>query len=156
MNERRDIESTIIASLLKKPELVEKLRVKPYMFSYEDFRVFMIYIFENGKVDHNEIFLETTKNRNFLDFDTIQKLYNSDFIGYGVFERYQQYLLELFQISEANEVINEFKLLPSIKTFETMLTELNEVSMISTSDETSTKQIVDEFVLELYSDEPKK
>lgn len=39
MNERRDIESTIIASLLKKPELVEKLRVKPYMFSYEDFRV---------------------------------------------------------------------------------------------------------------------
>ena len=36
-----------------------------------------------------------------------------------------------------------------------MLTELNEVSMISTSDETSTKQIVDEFVLELYSDEPK-
>ena len=37
-----------------------------------------------------------------------------------------------------------------------MLTELNEVSMISTSDETSTKQIVDEFVLELYSDEPKK
>lgn len=156
MNERRDIESTIIASLLKKPELVEKLRVKPYMFSYEDFRVFMIYIFENGKVDHNEIFLETIKNRNFLDFDTIQKLYNSDFIGYGVFERYQQYLLELFQISEANEVINEFKLSPSIKTFETMLTELNEVSMISTSDETSTKQIVDEFVLELYSDESKK
>lgn len=126
------------------------------MFSYGDFRVFMKYIFENGKVDHNEIFLETTKNRNFLDFDTIQKLYNSDFIGYGVFERYQQYLLELFQISEANEVINEFKLSPSIKTFETMLTELNEVSMISTSDETSTKQIVDEFVLELYSDEPKK
>lgn len=156
MNERRDIESTIIASLLKKPELVEKIRVKPYMFSYGDFRVFMKYIFENGKVDHNEIFLETTKNRNFLDFDTIQKLYNSDFIGYGVFERYQQYLLELFQISEANEVINEFKLSPSIKTFETMLTELNGVSMISTSDETSTKQIVDEFVLELYSDEPKK
>lgn len=46
MNERRDIESTIIASLLKKPELVEKLRVKPYMFSYEDFRVFMIYIWK--------------------------------------------------------------------------------------------------------------
>ena len=38
MNERRDIESTIIASLLKKPELVENY-VKPYMFSYEDFRV---------------------------------------------------------------------------------------------------------------------
>ena len=156
MNERRDIESTIIASLLKKPELIEKLRVRPYMFYYDDFRVFMEYVFEVGKVDHQEIFLETSKNKNFLDFDTIQKLYNSDFIGYGIFERYQQNLLEAYQISQANEVINEFNQSQSIKSFETMLTDLNEVSMISTTDETSTKKIVDEFVEELYSDEPKK
>lgn len=156
MNERRDIESTIIASLLKKPELIEKLRVRPYMFYYDDFRVFMEYVFEVGKVDHQEIFLETSKNKNFLDFDTIQKLYNSDFIGYGIFERYQQNLLEAYQISQANEVINEFNQTQSINSFETMLTDLNEVSMISATDETSTKKIVDEFVEELYSDEPKK
>ena len=156
MNERRDTESTIIASLLKKPELIEKLRVKPYMFYYDDFRVFMEYVFEVGKVDHQEIFLETSKNKNFLDFDTIQKLYNSDFIGYGIFERYQQNLLEAYQVSQANEVINEFNQSQSIKSFETMLTDLNEVSMISATDETSTKKIVDEFVEELYSDEPKK
>lgn len=156
MNERRDIESTIISSLLKKPELIEKLRVRPYMFYYDDFRVFMEYVFEVGKVDHQEIFLETSKNKNFLDFDTIQKLYNSDFIGYGIFERYQQNLLEAYQVSQANEVINEFNQSQSIKSFETMLTDLNEVSMISATDETSTKKIVDEFVEELYSDEPKK
>ena len=156
MNERRDTESTIIASLLKKPELIEKLRVRPYMFYYDDFRVFMEYVFEVGKVDHQEIFLETSKNKNFLDFDTIQKLYNSDFIGYGIFERYQQNLLEAYQVSQANEVINEFNQSQSIKSFETMLTDLNEVSMISATDETSTKKIVDEFVEELYSDEPKK
>ncbi|PTK55229.1 damage-inducible protein [Staphylococcus haemolyticus] len=156
MNERRDTESTIIASLLKKPELIEKLRVKPYMFYYDDFRVFMEYVFEVGKVDHQEIFLETSKNKNFLDFDTIQNLYNSDFIGYGIFERYQQSLLEAYQVSQANEVINEFNQSQSIKSFETMLTDLNEVSMISATDETSTKKIVDEFVEELYSDEPKK
>ncbi|WP_368863396.1 DnaB helicase C-terminal domain-containing protein [Staphylococcus hominis] len=156
MNERRDTESTIIASLLKKPELIEKLRVKPYMFYYDDFRVFMEYVFEVGKVDHQEIFLETSKNKNFLDFDIIQKLYNSDFIGYGIFERYQQNLLEAYQVSQANEVINEFNQSQSIKSFETMLTDLNEVSMISATDETSTKKIVDEFVEELYSDEPKK
>ncbi|WP_049414088.1 DnaB helicase C-terminal domain-containing protein [Staphylococcus hominis] len=156
MNERRDIESTIISSLLKKPELIEKLRVRPYMFYYDDFRVFMEYVFEVGKVDHQEIFLETSKNKNFLDFDTIQKLYNSDFIGYGIFERYQQNLLEAYQVSQANEVINEFNQSQSIKSFETMLTDLNEVSMISATDETSTKKIVDDFVEELYSDEPKK
>ncbi|MCE4992994.1 DnaB helicase C-terminal domain-containing protein [Staphylococcus haemolyticus] len=156
MNERRNIESTIIASLLKKPELIEKLRVRPYMFYYDDFRVFMEYVFEVGKVDHQEIFLETSKNKNFLDFDTIQKLYNSDFIGYGIFERYQQNLLEAYQVFQANEVINEFNQSQSIKSFETMLTDLNEVSMISATGETSTKKIVDEFVEELYSDEPKK
>lgn len=156
MNERRDIESTIISSLLKKPELIEKLRVRPYMFYYDDFRVFMEYVFEVGKVDHQEIFLETSKNKNFLDFDTIQKLYNSDFIGYGIFERYQQNLLETYQISQANEVINEFNQSPNMQSFEVMLTDLNQVSLISATDETSTKQIVDEFVEELYSDEPKK
>lgn len=156
MNERRDVESTIISSLLKKPELIEKLRVRPYMFYYHDFRVFMEYVFEVGKVDHQEIFLETSKNKNFLNFDTIQKLYNSDFIGYGIFERYQQNLLEAYQISQANEVINEFNQSPNMQSFEVMLTDLNQVSLISATDETSTKQIVDEFVEELYSDEPKK
>lgn len=156
MNERRNIESTIISSLLKKPELIEKLRVRPYMFYYDDFRVFMEYVFEVGKVDHQEIFLETSKNKNFLNFDTIQKLYNSDFIGYGIFERYQQNLLEAYQISQANEVINEFNQSPNMQSFEVMLTDLNQVSLISATDETSTKQIVDEFVEELYSDEPKK
>lgn len=156
MNERRNVESTIISSLLKKPELIEKLRVKPYMFYYDDFRTFMEYVFEVGKVDHQEIFLETSKNKNFLDFDTIQKLYNSDFIGYGIFERYQQNLLEAYQISQANEVINEFNQSPNMQSFEAMLTDLNQVSLISATDETSTKQIVDEFVEELYSDEPKK
>lgn len=156
MNERRDVESTIISSLLKKPELIEKLRVRPYMFYYDDFRVFMEYVFEVGKVDHQEIFLETSKNKNFLNFDTIQKLYNSDFIGYGIFERYQQNLLETYQISQANEVINEFNQSPNMQSFEVMLTDLNQVSLISATDETSTKQIVDEFVEELYSDEPKK
>lgn len=156
MNERRDVESTIISSLLKKPELIEKLRVRPYMFYYDDFRVFMEYVFEVGKVDHQEIFLETSKNKNFLNFDTIQKLYNSDFIGYGIFERYQQNLLEAYQISQANEVINEFNQSPNMQSFEVMLTDLNQVSLISATDETSTKQIVDEFVEELYSDEPKK
>lgn len=156
MNERRSIESTIISSLLKKPELIENLRVRPYMFYYDDFRVFMEYVFEVGKVDHQDIYLETTKNKAFLNFDTIQKLYNTDFIGYGIFERYQQNLLEAYQLSQANDVINEFNQSPSMRSFEEMLNELNEVSMISADDETNTKQIVDEFITELYSDEPKQ
>ena len=65
-------------------------------------------------------------------------------------------LLEIYQISQANEVINEFNQSPNMQSFEAMVTDLNQVSLISATDETSTKQIVDEFVEELYSDEPKK
>ncbi|MDU0443775.1 DnaB helicase C-terminal domain-containing protein [Staphylococcus haemolyticus] len=155
MNERREIEQTIIASLLKKPDLVEKLRIKPEMFYNEDLKTFIDYVFEVGKVDHQDIYLKTTEDKEFLNFETIERLYNSEFIGYGIFERYQQRLLELYQISQAYEVINDFNQQPTIQNFESMLNGLNDVSMISANDESNTKAIIDDFVEELYSDEPK-
>lgn len=155
MNERREIEQTIIASLLKKPDLIEKLRIKPEMFYNQDLKTFIDYVFEVGKVDHQDIYLKTTEDKDFLNFETIERLYNSEFIGYGIFERYQQRLLELYQISQAYEVINDFNQQPTIQNFESMLNGLNDVSMISANDESSTKAIIDDFVEELYSDEPK-
>ncbi|EKS23800.1 DnaB helicase C-terminal domain-containing protein [Staphylococcus lugdunensis] len=156
MNERYEIESTIIASLLKKPELLEKLRVKSEMFKNEKLRGFIDYVLEIGKVDHNEIYLKTTKDKEFLDFQTIQYLYNSDFIGYGLFERYQQDLLNLYQIDKTQEVLSEFNTNPNINNFEEMLNKLQKVSLISATDESGTKQIVDNFIEELYSEEPKQ
>ncbi|UZW89827.1 DnaB helicase C-terminal domain-containing protein [Staphylococcus lugdunensis] len=156
MNERYEIESTIIASLLKKPELLEKLRVKSEMFKNEKLRGFIDYVLEIGKVDHNEIYLKTTKDKEFLDFQTIQYLYNSDFIGYGLFERYQQDLLNLYQIDKTQEVLSEFNTKPNINNFEEMLNKLQKVSLISANDESGTKQIVDNFIEELYSEEPKQ
>ncbi|MGN5881669.1 DnaB helicase C-terminal domain-containing protein [Staphylococcus lugdunensis] len=156
MNERYEIESTIIASLLKKPELIEKLRVKSEMFKNEKLRGFIDYVLEIGKVDHNEIYLKTTKDKEFLDFQTIQYLYNSDFIGYGLFERYQQDLLNLYQIDKTQEALSEFNTNPNINNFEEMLNKLQKVSLISATDESGTKQIVDSFIEELYSEEPKQ
>lgn len=156
MNERYEIESTIIASLLKKPELLEKLRVKSEMFKNEKLRGFIDYVLEIGKVDHNEIYLKTTKDKDFLDFQTIQYLYSSDFIGYGLFERYQQDLLNLYQIDKTQEVLSEFNTNPNIYNFEEMLNKLQKVSLISATDESGTKQIVDNFIEELYSEEPKQ
>ncbi|MFJ1815081.1 DnaB helicase C-terminal domain-containing protein [Staphylococcus saprophyticus] len=156
MNERQEIESTIVASLLQKPELVEKLRVKPDMFTHDGMKSFIEYVFDIGKVDHNEIYLKTTKDKTFLDFDTISKLYNSKFIGYGFFERYQQDLLNLYQMDQTQNVLQEFNAEPSINNFDEMLNKLQKVSLISANDESGTKKIVDHFVEELYSEEPKQ
>lgn len=156
MNERHEIESTIVASLLQKPDLIEKLRVRPEMFSHDGMKSFMEYLFEVGKVDHNEIYLKTTKDKSFLDMDTISNLYNSKFIGYGFFERYQQDLLNLYQIERTQNVLQEFNSDPNIQNFDEMLNKLQKVSLISASEESGTKKIVDNFVEELYSEEPKQ
>ena len=156
MNERHEIESTIVASLLQKPDLIEKLRVKPEMFSHDGMKSFMEYVFEVGKVDHNEIYLKTTKDKTFLNMDTISNLYNSKFIGYGFFERYQQDLLNLYQIDCTHNVLQEFNSEPSIHNFDEMLNKLQKVSLISANEESGTKKIVDHFVEELYSEEPKQ
>ncbi|MFE8919332.1 DnaB helicase C-terminal domain-containing protein [Staphylococcus pasteuri] len=156
MNERQEIESTIVASLLQKPDLIEKLRVRPEMFTHDGLKSFIEYVFELGKVDHNEIYLKTTKDKKFLDIDTISNLYNSKFIGYGFFERYQQDLLNLYQIDQTQNVLQEFNTEPSINNFDEMLNKLQKVSLISANDESGTKKIVDHFVEELYSEEPKQ
>lgn len=156
MNERHEIESTIVASLLQKPDLIEKLRVKPEMFTHDGMKSFIEYVFELGKVDHNEIYLKTTKDKTFLDIDTISNLYNSKFIGYGFFERYQQDLLNLYQIDQTQNVLQEFNSEPSIHNFDEMLNKLQKVSLISANEESGTKKIVDHFVEELYSEEPKQ
>ena len=154
MNERRDVESTIISSLLKNLNLSKSCVLNlicSITTTLED--LWNTYLKSARWIIKK--YFRNFKEQKLLDFDTIQKLYNSDFIGYGIFERYQQNLLEAYQISQANEVINEFNQSPNMQSFEVMLTDLNQVSLISATDETSTKQIVDEFVEELYSDEPK-
>lgn len=156
MNERHEIESTIVASLLQKPDIIEKLRVRPEMFSHDGMKSFMEYVFEVGKVDHNEIYLKTTKDKSFLDMDIISNLYNSKFIGYGFFERYQQDLLNLYQIERTQNILQEFNSDPNIQNFDEMLNKLQKVSLISVSEESGTKKIVDHFVEELYSEEPKQ
>ncbi|WP_426457181.1 DnaB helicase C-terminal domain-containing protein [Staphylococcus cohnii] len=154
MNEQYEIESTVIASLLKKPDLLEKLRVKPYMFQDEQFKGFVEYILNQGKVDLNEIYLKSIKDKTFLNNDVIGKLYKTEFIGYGFFERYQQDLLQNYQIIQANKLADEFKQTSTPETFNHMVDELKELTNITTKKEDGTKRYAEQLVEDLYSDEP--
>lgn len=154
INEQYEIESTVIASLLKKPELLEKLRVKPYMFQDEQFKGFLEYILNQGKVDLNEIYLKSIKDKTFLNNDVIGKLYKTEFIGYGFFERYQQDLLQNYQIIQANKLADEFKQTSTPETFNHMVDELKELTNITTKKEDGTKRYAEQLVEDLYSDEP--
>ncbi|WP_147641490.1 DnaB helicase C-terminal domain-containing protein [Staphylococcus nepalensis] len=156
LNEQYEIESTVIASLLKKPELLEKLRVKPYMFQNEYFKTFLNYVLEQGKIDLNEIYLKSAKDKTFLSNEVIGKLYQSDFIGYGFFERYQQDLLKNFQIIKAKQLADEFKAEGTTESLNVMVEELKELSNITSKKENGTQKFVNDFVEMLYSDEPSR
>ncbi|EHJ08405.1 DnaB helicase C-terminal domain-containing protein [Staphylococcus simiae] len=153
---QQEIESTIIASLLKQPDILEKVRVKGYMFTDERYKAFFEYVMDVGKVDHSELYLKATNDKSFLDVNTITKLYNTDFIGYGFFERYQQELVERYQINKANELINDFKQDNTTQNFNNLIDELRDLKTITDTKEDGTKRFVEEFVEELYSDTPKK
>ncbi|MFL1422546.1 DnaB helicase C-terminal domain-containing protein [Staphylococcus ureilyticus] len=154
MNEQYEIESTVIASLLKKPDLLEKLRVKPYMFQDEQFKGFLEYVLNQGKVDLNEIYLKSIKDESFLNNDVIGELYKTEFIGYGFFERYQQDLLQNYQIIQANKLADEFKQTSTPETFNHMVDELKELTSITTKKEDGTKRYAEQLVEDLYSDAP--
>ncbi|MEB7851290.1 DnaB helicase C-terminal domain-containing protein [Staphylococcus equorum] len=154
INEQYEIESTVIASLLKKPDLLEKLRIKPYMFQDEHFKGFMEYVLDQGKVDLNEIYLKSIKDKEFLNNDVIGQLYKTDFIGYGFFERYQQDLLQNYQIIKANELADDFKQSATPETFNEMVEQLKDLTSISTKKEDGTQRYAKQLVEDLYSDEP--
>lgn len=154
INEQYEIESTVIASLLQKPDLLEKLRVKPYMFQDEHFKGFMEYILDQGKVDLNEIYLKSIKDKEFLNNDVIGQLYKTDFIGYGFFERYQQDLLQNYQIIKANQLADDFKQSATPETFNEMVEQLKDLTSISTKKEDGTQRYAKQLVEDLYSDEP--
>ena len=140
INEQYEIESTVIASLLQKPDLLEKLRVKPYMFQDEHFKGFVEYVLDQGKVDLNEIYLKSIKDKEFLNNDVIGQLYKTDFIGYGFFERYQQDLLQNYQIIKANELADDFKRSATPETFNEMVEQLKDLTSIATKKEDGTQR----------------
>ncbi|MDW4150052.1 DnaB helicase C-terminal domain-containing protein [Staphylococcus saprophyticus] len=154
INEQYEIESTVIASLLQKPDLLEKLRIKPFMFQDEHFKGFMEYVLDQGKVDLNEIYLKSIKDKEFLNNDVIGQLYKTDFIGYGFFERYQQDLLQNYQIIQAQKLADEFRQSSTPETFNHMVDELKDLTSITTKKEDGTQRYAEQLVEDLYSDEP--
>lgn len=154
INGQYEIESAVIASLLKKPELLEKLRVKPYMFQDVQFKDFLEYVLNHGKIDLNEIYLESIKNKQFLNNDVIAKLYKTDFVGFGFFERYQQDLLQNYQVIQANKLADEFKQSSTPEAFNYMVDELKELTSVTAKKEDGTQRYAEQLVEDLYSDAP--
>lgn len=153
-NEQAEFEQMIIGCLLQKPDLLAKLKVKPYMFLYEPNRKVLEFILETGKVDLNEIYIQSTKDNSFINHEQLEKLIYSEFIGYGFFERYQHQLIENYRINKGTQHIKEFQQQPDQQTFNNLVDELSELKNLSNRSESGTKKFASEYTKDLFSDEP--
>lgn len=153
-NEQAEFEEMIIACLLQKPDILAKLKVKPYMFLYEPTRKVLEFILETGKVDLNEIYIQSAKDNSFINHEQLEKLIYSEFIGYGFFERYQQLLIQNYRINKGTQYIKEFQQQPDAQTFDNLVDELIELKNLSSRNESGTKKFATEYTEDLFSDEP--
>lgn len=155
-SEQFEFEEMIIACLLQKPDILAKLKVKPYMFLNEPNRKVLDFILETGKVDLNEIYIQSTKDSSFINHERLAKLVHSEFIGYGFFERYQQQLIQSYRINKGTQNIKEFQQQPDQKSFDDLVEQLNELKNLNIRNESGTKKFATEYTEDLFSDEPSK
>lgn len=146
------IESSIIAALLKKSGLLQKLRVKPEMFTNSSYAYFITYVMENG-IDLTDIYRKAIKDSGFISNEKIAELYNTDFIGTGMFESYQQDLIRIYQRRESERLTAMYQQ-DKQTNIRDLIEDLKQVEMLDVEQESSTKEYIDELIEEIYSDEP--
>ncbi|MCY1584424.1 damage-inducible protein, partial [Staphylococcus pettenkoferi] len=70
-------EESIVSNLLQTPDLLGKLKVKPEMFENEGIKKFITYVIEQGKVDVNQIYFKSRKDKSFISTQRLSRLYDS-------------------------------------------------------------------------------
>lgn len=148
-----EIESTIVASLLKKPDLLQKLRVKPDMFTNVGYSYFITFILEKGSVELNELFIKSAKDKGFISNDELAHLYNTDFIGVGYFESYQDDIIHAYQRRESERLTNMYRQ-DDTTSIRELIDNLQAIELLDKTEDTGTKEYVNELIEEIYSDAP--
>ncbi|PTI16296.1 damage-inducible protein [Staphylococcus xylosus] len=124
------------------------------MFINEETKCTLTFILSQGNVDLNEIYLQATQDKTFLNQNELAKLIHSKFIGYGYFERYQHQLLDNYRINKGSDLIKQFQQEPTQSTFNDLVEELTELKNINVKSESSTKKFASEYTEDLFSNEP--
>ncbi|AMY05081.1 damage-inducible protein [Staphylococcus condimenti] len=148
-----EIESTIVASLLKKPDLLQKLRVKPDMFTNVGYSYFITFILEKGSVELNELFIKSAKDKGFISNDELAHLYNTDFVGVGYFESYQDDIIHAYQRRESERLANMYQQ-DDTTSIRELIDNLQAIELLDKTEDTGTKEYVNELIEEIYSDAP--
>src|SRR5699024_12362754 len=103
-------EEAIVSNLMRNPDLLGKLKLKPQMFTDDKIQGFIQYVMDNGKVDVNQIYDKSREDKNFISTKRLGDIYNSDGTSKVFFMQYQMNLLEKYVIREAAQQTSEYQI----------------------------------------------
>src|SRR5699024_5298529 len=102
-------EEAIVSNLMRNPDLLGKLKLKPQMFTDDKIQEFIQYVMYNRKINVKQIDYKSREVKNFISTKRLGDLYNSDGTSKVFFMQDQMNLLENYVIREATQQTSEYQ-----------------------------------------------
>ncbi|OIS56059.1 damage-inducible protein [Staphylococcus equorum] len=149
-------EEAIVSNLMRNPDLLGKLKLKPQMFNDDKIQGFIQYIMDSGKVDVNQIYYKSREDKNFITTKRLGDLYNSDGTSKVFFMQDQMNLLENYVIREAAQQTSEYSSMPNRDNFKYLIEQLQELDNMTIDKDNPTDNYLMEVMDNILSDKPKE
>lgn len=148
-------EEAIVSNLMRNPDLLGKLKLKPQMFTDDKIQGFIQYVMDNGKVDVNQIYYKSREDKNFISTQRLGDLYSSDGTDKVFFMQDQMNLLENYVIREAAQQTSEYQSMPNRTNFKYLIEQLQELDNMTIDKDNPTDNYLMEVMDNILSDKPK-
>ncbi|MCY1589877.1 DnaB helicase C-terminal domain-containing protein [Staphylococcus pettenkoferi] len=148
-------EESIVSNLLQTPDLLGKLKVKPEMFENEGIKKFITYVIEEGKVDVNQIYFKSRKDKSFISTQRLSQLYDSKQADKTFFMSDQMNILQNYVLKKALADAKDYQSSPTPQNLKLLTEQLNELNELSIQKDNPTDNFLTEVMDNILSDKRK-
>lgn len=148
-------EESIVSNLLQTPDLLGKLKVKPEMFENEGIKKFITYVIEQGKVDVNQIYFKSRKDKSFISTQRLSQLYDSKQADKTFFMSDQMNILQNYVLKKALADAKDYQSSPTPQNLKSLTEQLNELNELSIQKDNPTDNFLTEVMDNILSDKRK-
>ncbi|WP_268222163.1 hypothetical protein [Staphylococcus ureilyticus] len=149
-------EEAIVSNLMRNPDLLGKLKLKPQMFRDDKIQGFIQYVMDNGKVDVNQIYYKSREDKNFISTQRLSDIYNSEGTDKVFFMQDQMNLLENYVIREAAKQTSQYQSMPNRTNFKYLIEQLQDLDNMTIDKDNPTDNYLVEVMDNILSDKPKQ
>ena len=148
-------EHSIVSNLMRNPNLLSKLKLKPEMFTDINAQKFVQHVLDKGKVDVNEIYYKSREDVEFIPTQVLTKLFNSNGTDKTYFMQDQMNILNEYILNQARSETNNFQSSPSKENFKYLIEQLKELDTLTIEKDNPTDTFLTSVMENILSDKPK-